>query len=172
MSVVDTFQNLCWLIVLIHMCNDVELDKDHIYNVFHVVFPMMPQLTQLHIFQESGLDTATLTLEPLLIEHLPKLLNLEYRIFNGFICHYEDQIIHTSATNLALQRLADYQTIIQKLSQAYPTLKHWSLGRINRKVNADIYDKGKVTMPTIQSVVMTCQGCCLEHSSYFDDIQK
>ena len=110
-SVVDTFQNLCWLIGLIHMCNDVELDKDHIYNAFHVVFLMMPQLTQLHLFQESGLDTTTLTLEPLLIEHLPKLLNLEYRIFNdfifnGFICHYEDQIIYTSATNLALERLA------------------------------------------------------------------
>ena len=126
------------------MCNDGELDKDHIYKVFHVVFPMMPQLTQLHIYQESGLDTTTLNLEPLLIEHLPKFLNLEYRIFNDFrprfVCHYEDQIIHTSATNLALERLAGYQTSIRTLSQAYPSLKHWSLGRFNRKVIADIFD--------------------------------
>ena len=68
--------------------------------------------------------------------------------------------------------MAGNQTSIQKLSKAYPSLKHWSLGRFNGKVVADIYDQGKITMPTIQSVAMTCQGCCLEHSIYFDDIHK
>ena len=37
---------------------------------------------------------------------------------------------------------------------------------------ADKYDQGNVAMPTIQSVAMTCQGCCLEHSIYFDDIHE
>ena len=111
-SVTDTFQNLCCLIVCIHLCDNEELDKDHIYKVFHVIFPMMPQLTKLHIYQESlgiqesCLDTIKLSLEPILNKHLPKLLKLDYQIFDayqGFVCHYEDQINHTylaSATNL------------------------------------------------------------------------
>ena len=68
--------------------------------------------------------------------------------------------------------MAGNQTSRQKLSQAYPSLKHWSLGRFNRKVVADIYDQGKVTMPTIQSVAITCKGCCLGHNIYFDNINK
>lgn len=174
----EIFDSLTCLIVYIY--NDDfygELDCDHIHNVLSRVFPMMPRLTELHVYHEDGLDTTTIALEELILKHLPCLESLEYRLFEqqrGFICHHEDQTISSVIPNTKLLCLDGYQTCVQKLSQTYPCLRHWSLGRIDNSVMMDGVGGGGplLPMPSVRSIEVKCKGCCRQHALYYDELKR
>ena len=128
----------------------------------------MPQLTDLfihHYYFTSILPD----LGKLVHDNLPQLKNLEYTLSDG-VCFQQDQTIHTSVTNPKLERLSGYQTNIQTLAKTYPYLKHWSFGRFTRNVIEDDHDQSEVTMPTVQSLAITCDKSCSEHSISLHDI--
>ena len=74
-SVSNIFQNLRYLSVELcskHQCE--KFDEAYIYKVFQALFPMMPQLTDLCIYQCAYLyNTVILALEQLVQDHLPQL---------------------------------------------------------------------------------------------------
>ena len=174
-----TFDNLCFLYVGIYrktlygMHNmrkrpRREFNANHICNILETLFPSMPQLTDLYI-HHFYFTAILLDLEKLIQDYLPQLKNFEYKLFDG-VCFPQDQTIHTSVTNPNLERLSGYQTNIQTLAKTYPSLKHWSFGRFTRKVVEDDHDQSEVTMPTVQSVAITCDKSCREHSISLHDI--
>ena len=177
-----TFDNLCFLYVGIHGHTPLycygriyspkrsrrDVDANHIFNIFETLFPRMPQLTDLFIHHYYFTSTSP-DLGKLVHDNLPQLKNLEYLLSDG-VCFQQDQTIHTSVTNPKLERLSGYQTNIQTLAKTYPSLKHWSFGRFTRKVVEDEHDQSEVTMPTVQSVAITCDKSCSEHSISLHDI--
>ena len=171
-SVTDTFQNLFCLIVVLQWTGGNRLDKSHIYNVLHALFPKMPLLTQLYIYHDDTFSDSPLTLEPLLVTYLPYLKNFENRcfstIFRDFTCFQliSPQMICTSVTNSKLERLSGCQTDIWTLAKTYPYLKHWSFGIFNGDFVGIEYDN-EVTMPSIQSVAIECEKYCSGHALRF-----
>ena len=145
-----------------------ELGANHICNAFKTLFPRMPQLTDLYIHHYYF--TAILPdLEQLVHDKLPQLKNLEYK-FSDDVCFPQDQTIHTSVTNPKLERLSGYRTNIQSLAKTYPSLKHWSFGRFTRNVVEDKHNQSEVRMPTVQSMAITCNKSCSQHSISLHDI--
>ena len=174
-----TFDNLRFLYVGIYRhtlynSNDSpkrarrELDTNHIFNIFKTLIPRMPQLTDLFIHHYYFTSILT-DLEKFVHDNLPQLKNFEYKLSDGE-CFSQNQTIHTSVTNPNLERLSGYQTNIQTLAKTYPSLKHWSFGRFTRNVIEDDHDQSEVTMPTVQSLAITCDKSCSEHSISLHDI--